>query len=130
MKDKDLLEKRERIYPINFYADLDQFRGKLNDILRFIEELPKKLVEEHGVSKDYYTFELDWYKDYYEDSSYDLHIYGYRKETVEEATKRIEDIKKRAEASKKAIITKKQAQEKREKTLLETLKKKYESGKT
>lgn len=124
MKDKDLLEIKDKIYPIGIYIDKDNFEGKISDIKKFIDNLPKNLVEKYGVSDRYYEFELDWDISY--EGSIDIEIYGYRKETIEEANKRLLDIKKRSEASKKAVITKKEAQIKREKTLLETLKKKYE----
>ena len=114
---------------INLCFDSDLVSGKIGDIINRLKNLPKDIkgkIQPNTLNfgKLYYDFEIKMESQYEERD--ELKVYGFRKETDTEYTARIKrnaDAKKAAAAS---IISKKKAQEQREKTLYETLKKKFE----
>lgn len=85
----------------------------------------KDMIPSFTPFEDYKYIELDYN---YNHDDFDLHLRVYRDETDEEYNKRIELNKKRSEAAKIAAKNRKEAQEKRELSLLKTLKEKYEKN--
>lgn len=126
---RELLEIRECIH---LHFDSDLVSGKIGDIINRLKNLPKDIKERIqpntlNFGKLYYDFEIEVDVQYEERDNFK--VYGFRKETDEEYNARIKrsaDAKKAAAAS---AIAKKVAQEKREKTLYESLKKKFEKTK-
>lgn len=123
------------------YLDFDIMEGDINEVSKNILDIKNKLktaydARNHMLSyrkdmisqftpfNDYQYIHLKTSYNYDEDK--DLLLEVWRDETDEEYNKRLESNKKRSESAKLAAITKKIAQEKREKSLLKTLKKKYE----
>ena len=126
MKKKQYNEIREEIH---CHFDSDLVSGKIGDIINRLKNLPKEIKERVQSStanfgKDYYDFELEIESQYDERDSFK--VYGFRKETDAEYNARIKrsaDAKKAAAAS---VAKKRTTQEQRERTLYETLKKKFE----
>lgn len=124
------------------YVNIENYilTGSLEEVAKNILNLKNKLKEAYDYRaskkeyansiltpfKDYKYIELD-YK-YNWDDNFELKLRCYRDETDEEYNKRIELAKKRSEAAKLAAKTKKEAQKKRELSLLKTLKEKYEKN--
>lgn len=121
------IEKREELY---LYIPIDVFEGNLEDVCKKVLNLKERLKQEHQVVKDnpnkYFKYEL-FFTSYY-DEGMEAKIRGVRLETDEEFNNRIERNKKQQQAGKMAAKKRKENQEKRELTLLETLKKKYEDA--
>lgn len=93
------------------------FTKRLNDVKNDNSEYPEIIM-------DFYTATGS-----YGDSDYlEVAYIGKRMETDEEYNKRLNDAIIRSDAAKKAAITRHITKVKREKTLLENLKKKYETG--
>ena len=127
------------------YLEFDLFEGELKEVSNKILNIRKLLIDawknRELTIKDSFRKDMipifTHYKDYEKieiviefgyDSEGDIGLKIWRKETDEEFNKRIELSKIISENAKKSVITKKLAQEKREKTLLENLKKKYENS--
>ena len=125
------------------YIDNDILSGTLEEVAKNILGLREKLKvsylqrqsawdksAEKRNQPRFTPFEDYKYIDLYVHSNYEdswqIEIEVSRDETEEEFQKRIETNKKKSEAAKIAAKNRKLAQEKREKSLLETLKKKYE----
>jgi hypothetical protein len=125
------------------YLEFNILEGDIEEVAKNILNLRKKLKEAYDIRekdiltsyrkdmipvftpfKDYKYINLSFEFGY--DGDRDIIIEAFRDETNEELNKRIEINKNRILAAKKATITKKLAQEKREKTLFENLKKKYD----
>jgi hypothetical protein len=126
------------------YVSIENYilTGSLEDVAKNILGLRDKLKESYdyreskeGVKyystplipfEDYKYIELDYEYNY--NADFGLRIRCYRDETDEEYNKRIELAKKRSEAAKLAAKNRKEAQQKRELSLLKTLKEKYENN--
>ncbi len=125
------------------YLDFDLFEGEIKDVVKKILNIKHSLItswknREINISKEFKPDKMPvftHYKDYEEikinlefdyDGERDIVIKVYRKETDEEFKTRLELSKIRSEKAKNAAVNRKLAQEKREKILLENLKKKYE----
>lgn len=116
------------------YLDFDLLNGDINEVAKNILGIKDRLKiaydERDRYSSEFTPFEdyvkIELYIEYGYEGDKDLAIRVYRWETDEELHKRLEQEKKRNESAKLAAKTKKEAQEKRERTLLENLKKKYE----
>lgn len=125
-------DRKEIMMELPGFLDKSMFEGRLEEIIENIKNIPDRLVKNYPHNpdiKNYHRFSIrqDTEYEYYSSDSHDVyHLQCWRWETDEEVRIRLEKSKKQSEASKKAAITKKLAQEKREKTLLQTLKKKYE----
>ena len=127
------------------YIDFDIIEGDIKEVSKKVLDIKNKLktaydarnqsigtsyredmVPQFTPFKDYqYIYLKTGYGHDYDDR--DLSLEVWRDETDEEYNKRLESNKKRSKSAKLAAITKKIAQEKREKSLLITLKKKYEN---
>lgn len=126
---KQLVQVKDSPY---IYLDFDLITGDINEISKNILGIKNKLKEaydkreEEGYISNFTPFEdytkIELYIDYGYGGDKDLTICVYRWETDIEYEIRLALDKKRSEAAK----TKKEGQEKRERTLLENLKKKYE----
>jgi len=123
------------------YIDNNILKGTLEEVSKNIFNLKNKLKEAYNTreksskenfkkDKTPYFTPFNEYKYINLDidtsfSTIDFEIVVYRDETDEELSNRIEANKNRSIAAKKTAETRKLAQDKREKTLLENLKKKY-----
>jgi len=122
------------------YLDNSILSGTLEEVSKNILGLKDKLKEAYYYvtsKKDiiyanltpfenYKYIELDYRYNYNDDL--ELILKCYRDETDEEYNKRIELSKKKSEAAKLAAKNRKEAQKKRELSLLKTLKEKYENN--
>ncbi len=121
------------------YLDSDLLQGEIKEVSKNILAIKKKLKEaydlrEKSLGKDRLVDIFTPFKDYkyinLNVNNYDgyseVNIEVWRDETDEEYNKRLADIKRRSASAKKSAKNRKESQVKREKTLLETLKKKYE----
>jgi hypothetical protein len=127
------------------YIDFDIIEGDIKEVSKKILDIKNKLktaydarnqnigtsyredmVPQFTPFKDYQYIHLKtgYGHDY---DVRDISLEVWRDETDEEYNKRLESNKKKSNSAKLAAITKKITQEKREKSLLLTLKKKYES---
>lgn len=95
------------------------------DLTAAIEELQKLISD----SPDCFDFKIDVNTEtgYYGDCSTAISIYAYRWETDTEYNNRVEAEKNMKKAQKQKAIKDAEAQEKRERSLYETLKKKFET---
>jgi ABC-type uncharacterized transport system involved in gliding motility auxiliary subunit len=128
-----------------FYINESIFNGTIEEVAKNILDLKNKLKEAYlkrekdkittfrkdmiptfTPFEDYKYIHFDVEKDYDGYIEYKLKVF--RDETDEELNKRIEANKNKSIAAKKAAKSKKLAQEKRERTLFESLKKKYEKN--
>lgn len=127
-------EKREIMIEVNNFIDKSTFEGRLDDVINNIQQLPGKLISYYPLNNEFknchrFSIKQDTEYEYGDNGSHDVyHLQCWRWETDEEVTKRIEKSKKASDSAKKAAITKQLAKEKREKTLYENLKKKFENG--
>lgn len=128
------MEKEEKKIiedPIHIYAELSDIFDKNNiqKIIQNILDIEKKLKDHPMVANNpglYFDFKVIYDSPY---EGYDsIQFLALRYETDKEFADRIEKNKKIAEVKKESDKKKKEAQEKRERTQLETLKKKYESN--
>lgn len=124
-------KKREIPIFINDFIDKYSLEGSLETVIKYIQELPKKLIEiyhENEVYKKCHRFEIriDADCDYYDSTYSDKYVLiGYRWETdieYQERFNRDNNIKQIELIKKKRNL---EAAKKREKTLYENLKKKY-----
>ena len=127
------------------YVDLDVYylNGNINDVAKYILGIKKLLKDAYTIRenesssykirpvftpfKDYKYIEMNVTYDNYEGQ--DLKVRVFRDETDEELEKRKLAIEQKILAGKKEAESKKLIQEKREKALLEKLKKKYDTNK-
>lgn len=125
------------------YVDLDVYylNGNINDVAKYILGIKKLLKDAYTIRenesssykirpvftpfKDYKYIEMEITFDMYEGQ--DLKVRVFRDETDEEFEARKKHQEEMSLRAKKGAESKKLIQEKREKALLETLKKKYES---
>jgi len=115
--DKDRLKIKIKDIPY-IYIDSDLFEGTLEEVSKKVLSLKDKLKESYKEIRIASTFDYDGNREYY--------LEVYRDETDEEYNKRIELAKKKSESAKLAAKNRKEAQKKRELSLLKTLKEKYE----
>ena len=122
------------------YLDFEMLQGDINDVAKNILSIKDKLKDaylkreidskSYKIKPIFTPYEDYKYIDFYINIGYEgdreIEISVYRDETDEEFKKREELQKLRSIVAKKGAESKKLAQEKREKTLLATLKKKYE----
>jgi len=125
------------------YVDLDVYylNGNINDVAKYILGIKKLLKDAYTIRenesssykirpvftpfKDYKYIEMEITNDMYEGQ--ELKVRVFRDETDEEFEARKKHQEEMSLRAKKGAESKKLIQEKREKALLETLKKKYES---
>jgi len=125
------------------YVDLDVYylNGNINDVAKYILGIKKLLKDAYTIRenesssykirpvftpfKDYKYIEMEITNDMYEGQ--ELKVRVFRDETDEEFEARKKHQEEMSLRAKKEAESKKLIQEKREKALLETLKKKYES---
>lgn len=129
-------EKREIKTDFDYIIDKYQFEGDLDEIIKKLKNTPKKLAEMYPLNetiKDFhrYSIRVDSETEYYSNDSHDIYILeGWRWETDEEFSKRrkasIQEAKERVKRAEEEEISK----AKREKTLYENLKKKFETKKS
>ena len=137
----NLVEIKDAPY---LYIELDDFEGAIEEVSERILKIRERLKKAHenrekdwvkNNSKlqmpdftsfsDYKVIELRLINDY--DGYPEVDISCYREKTEKEINKEKERSEKARLAGIESAKKRKEAQEKREKTLLETLKKKYES---
>jgi len=125
------------------YVDLDVYylNGNINDVAKYILGIKKLLKDAYTIRenesssykirpvftpfKDYKYIEMEITNDMYEGQ--ELKVRVFRDETDEEFEARKKHQEEMSLRAKKGAESKKLIQEKREKALLETLKKKYKS---
>lgn len=125
------------------YVDLDVYylNGNINDVAKYILGIKKLLKDAYTIRenesssykirpvftpfKDYKYIEMEITNDMYEGQ--ELKVRVFRDETDEEFEARKKHQEEMSLRAKKEAESKKLIQEKREKALLETLKKKYKS---
>ena len=123
------------------YLDVYSLNGNINDVAKYILGIKKLLKDAYTIRenesssykirpvftpfKDYKYIEMEITFDMYEGQ--DLKVRVFRDETDEEFEARKKHQEEMSLRAKKGAESKKLIQEKREKALLETLKKKYES---
>ncbi len=114
-KKYEKIEKREQLQSVDLEGDVDA-------TIKYLETLKKEYKE-----KGYYKFSLEKETEYYydNDSSTSYYLYGVRLEYDTEFEKRIIDNKRRSKAAKKAAVTRKAANRKREMTIYKKLHDKY-----
>jgi|LakMenEpi03Aug12_release.lakeMendotaPanAssembly.Ray.scaffolds.fasta_scaffold00478_84 hypothetical protein len=127
---KQLVQIRDVPY---IYLDFNLLYGDIEEVAKNILGIKDRLKEACDIiQKSVYCTPFEEYAKiemgikYGYDGDKDLEITVYRWETDEELQKRLDLDKKRSESAKLAAKNRKEAQEKRERTLLENLKKKYE----
>lgn len=127
------IQKIELKQDIHNFLDYSNFEGDLLQISKTITNIPKKLNEIYPNNpniQNSHRFSLradkNYGYNYNDETTVEFVVECWRWETDEEFKKRKETAAKRVQAGKKAVETKKSAQEKRERTLLQTLKAKYE----
>src|SRR6187402_1712345 len=82
MAAKDKKEIKERV---PYYMDNSYFEGDIEDIIKFLQKIPKDIKANTTISKDYIRYEIDSDSDSYD--TY-FHLYGWRLETDEEFNQR------------------------------------------
>ena len=123
------------------YLDVYSLNGNINDVAKYILGIKKLLKDAYTIRenesssykirpvftpfKDYKYIEMEITNDMYEGQ--ELKVRVFRDETDEEFEARKKHQEEMSLRAKKGAESKKLIQEKREKALLETLKKKYES---
>lgn len=130
------MKKKIQIKDVPYiYTDRTLFEGKLEDIAAAVLNLRNRLNEAYEKRAAAFPNEVFTPFEQYEDiaivvdhsyDEWDLNIVVFRDETDAEEKAREEADVRRSVSAKLAAANRKAAQEKRERTLLENLKKKYE----
>lgn len=125
------MEKKNEIrVPISYYISYDNFEGDINDIIKFLQNLPQEINKLYNPNKDSvylngihrYTIEIERG---YEDSHDEFSVVGWRWETDEEFNKRLETSKKISKSLKEKAKLDKEERIRKEKELFLELSKKY-----
>lgn len=122
-------QKKEILIILKNFIDKYSLEGELDKVCEYIKSLPSKAMELNNELKQAHKFLIkrDTESYYGEDGYYEVfHLHCYRWETDDEFTARIELNKKKSKAAKEREKHKKEIKLKREKTLYENLKKKFE----
>lgn len=111
------------------YIDTSLIQGDIDEVSKNILNLRNILKEAYESRKKDLPFSHTPFEDYkyihlYYDE-FDISLKVFRDESDEEFEKRLDANNKRSESAKLAAKNRKNAQEKRERTLFENLKKKY-----
>ena len=132
------MKNKIQVYSPKPYISIDNLEGDINDVVKFLTDIPNSCKERLAELKEQKGFRYDPMWDLIDEykinidtawlEETNLTIDTFRDETDEEEKRRLEMNKKRSEAAKKAAITKKESQLKREKTLYENLKKKFDEN--
>lgn len=123
--------------PTNIYIDSSFLSGDIEDVIKRLKDIPghhKKYLSEFKKTNKSKSYDplwdtIDQYKisyDYDFNSATTYTLEMYREKTEEELVAEEEKREAQRVAQKRAIIVREAAQTKREKTLLKTLKEKYE----
>lgn len=124
------MNKKEILREYAGFLSKYDFEGTIEEVSKKIIDIPKRLQDNYPTNSDipkYHRYSIRHDHDYDYGESSDVYILQtYRWETDEEFNDRLKKDSKRNESAKKAAITKKETKEKREKTLYENLKKKFE----
>lgn len=114
------------------YIDTSLIQGDIDEVSKNILNLRNILKEAYESRKKDLPFSHTPFEDYkyihlnvYYDDYFDISLQVFRDESDEEFEKRLNVDNKRSESAKLAAKNRKKAQEKRERTLFENLKKKY-----
>lgn len=128
MKTENLVQIKDIPY---IYLDSDTLSGEIEEVSKKVLGIRQQLADkitEHKKLNPLIT-PIEQYKSIKLDVSYydgiEITLACYREKTAEEIKKAKEETKLRKAAAIKSAKTRKLAQEKREKTLYENLKKKY-----
>jgi hypothetical protein len=124
-------DKKEILIELNEFVDKYQLEGDISVVADYINSLPtlaKDRYPENNELQNAHRFVIrhDTESDYYGGYNDIFHLQCYRWETDAELASRIELNKKRSAAAKEREKNKKEGKLKREKTLYENLKKKFE----
>lgn len=134
IKAKKLIQEKNIPY---VYMDLDVFQGSIEEVIEKIKNIKTRFQEDYSTMEksfpshkftpfeDLKRIEIGFEHDY--DGILNITLSAFREETDEEFARRLKKEEEHILRGKKAAQTKKEANIKREKALLETLKKKYES---
>lgn len=128
-------EKQEVLMEFGGFVDKYSLEGDIIKVAEYIKSLPAKVLEQYPLNNDLknahrFSIRVGTETEYYSSDSHDVYdLLCYRWETDEELAKRLSVNLIKSEAAKRAAITKSEAKIKREKTLYENLKKKFESKK-
>jgi len=125
--------KKEILIELNEFVDKYQFEGSISDVVNYINSLPELAKNRYPLNGELnaahrFSIRHDTESDF--DGGYNdvFHLQCYRWETDDELAKRIELSKKQSAAAKEREKNKKEGKLKREKTLYENLKKKFEGN--
>lgn len=123
--------RKEILMELNSFIDNEYFEGALDKIVEKIKNIPTKLWAAYPLNVEYkrahrFSIRCSSECNYGDDGYHDVYILQcYRWETDEEMKNRIELNKKQSEEAKNKELKRKEAAAKREKTLYESLKKKF-----
>ena len=126
------IEKKELMVELNDFVDKYQLEGSIDSVLEYVKSLPQIAKDRYPQNNELqnahrFAIRHDTESDYGEDGYHDVfHLQYFRWETDAELEARIELSKKQSAAAKEREKNKKLGKEKREKTLYENLKKKFE----
>jgi hypothetical protein len=126
-------DKKEILMELNGFVNKYDFEGDINEVVEKIKTIPARLLDTYPLNMEYkkahrFSIRQDTESaDYYSNDTVDIYILQiYRWETDEELKNRLELNKKQSAAAKEREFKKKEAAAKREKTIYESLKKKFE----
>lgn len=125
-------DKKEILMELNGFVDKYSLEGSLGKVVEYIKNLPSEAIERYPLNNELkkahrFSIRHDSESDYGEEGYHDVyHLQCYRWETDTELATRIELNKKQSAAAKEREKNKKEGKLKREKTLYENLKKKFE----
>lgn len=126
-------DKIQVMMTITDFLDKSDFEGTIEEVAERIKSIPKRFLKLYPYRTDIknahkFVIYIDNEQDYGEYCGHDVFcLKVYRWETDEERDGRIELATKRSTAAKEGAEKRKLAAAKREKTLYESLKKKFES---
>jgi len=124
-------DKKELLIELDGFVDKYQLEGEISKVAEYIKSLPSLAKERYRQNNELqnshrFSIRHDTESDY--DGGYNdiFHLQCFRWETDDELAARIELSKKQSAAAKEREKNKKEGKLKREKTLYENLKKKFE----
>lgn len=124
--------KKEILKEYHNFIYKSDFEGTIDEVIERIKSIPERFKVAYPLNTDFlrnhrFSIRQDIEYDYGDSDYHDVYILqAYRWETDQELEIRLQTNEKKSQAAKQRELTKQEAKIKREKTIYENLKKKFE----